>query len=258
MGTARAEYTRADSLTAQARGGRISYYLYDGHGDVRALLDEAGAVTDRYRYSAYGELTSKTGNTENHYLYTGEYYDGTSGLYYLRARYMNPSTGSFLTMDTYEGNISDPVTLHKYLYANGNPVMYNDPSGHFSCATQAVATAIHDTLQTMYNVNLMGLMSGISNVAVNSVLGKQGMELVSSFFEGYQNGLYLTSILYLTVAVQVCALSVPVQAAYASTTEIKSLIYSRGIISSATRKKIDGVAVATARFYDAVAGQLDK
>ncbi len=38
-----------------------------------------------------------------------------------------------------------------------------------------------------------------------------------------------------------------------STTEIKSLIYSRRIIDSDTRKKIDGVAVATARFSDAVA-----
>ncbi len=44
----------------------------------------------------------------------------------------------------------------------------------------------------------------------------------------------------------------------ASTTEIKSLIYSRWIIGSATRKKIDGVAVATARFSDTIAGQLDK
>ena len=43
-----------------------------------------------------------------------------------------------------------------------------------------------------------------------------------------------------------------------STTKIKSLIYSRRIIGSDTRKKIDGVVVATARFSDAVAEQLDK
>ena len=72
----------------------------------------------------------QTGDTENHYLYTGEYYDGTSNLYYLKARYMNPSTGTFISMDTYEGSIYDPDTLHKYLYANGNPVTYSDPSGN--------------------------------------------------------------------------------------------------------------------------------
>ena len=43
-----------------------------------------------------------------------------------------------------------------------------------------------------------------------------------------------------------------------STTKIKSLIYSRWIIDSDTRKKNDGVASATARFSDAVDEQLDK
>ena len=75
------------------REGKTSDYLYDGQGNVRGLLDEEGNLTDTYAYNAYGELTAKTGETENHYLYTGEYYDGVSGLYYLRARYMNPETG---------------------------------------------------------------------------------------------------------------------------------------------------------------------
>ena len=60
------------------------YYLYDGHGDVRALLNEAGRITGKYRYNAYGELLEQTGDTENYYLYTGEYYDGISNLYYLK------------------------------------------------------------------------------------------------------------------------------------------------------------------------------
>lgn len=40
--------------------------------------------------------------------------------------------------------------------------------------------------------------------------------------------------------------------------KIKSLIYSRRIIVTDTRKKNDGVAVATASFSDTVAEQLDK
>ena len=146
-GNVKAEYTRADSLIAQVRAGEVSYYLYDGHGDVRALLNEAGRITDKYRYNAYGELLEKEGDTENHYLYTGEYYDGTSNLYYLRARYMNPSTGNFLTMDTYEGSIYDPDTLHKYLYANGNPVTYSDPSGNmFDFSSTTLATGIQSIM----------------------------------------------------------------------------------------------------------------
>ena len=46
--------------------------------------------------------------------------------------------------------------------------------------------------------------------------------------------------------------------ALTSTTKIKYLIYSRRITFSDTIKKIDVVVVATSRFSDAVAEQLDK
>lgn len=45
---------------------------------------------------------------------------------------MNPSTGTFITIDEYSGSVFEPVSLHKYLYANANPVMFSDPSGYFS------------------------------------------------------------------------------------------------------------------------------
>jgi hypothetical protein len=46
-----------------------------------------------------------------------------------RAHYLNPLTGRFWTMDTYEGSQSDPLSLHKYLYCHDNPVDMVDPSG---------------------------------------------------------------------------------------------------------------------------------
>jgi len=48
------------------------------------------------------------------------------------ARYLNPNTGRFQTLDSYEGNSQDPQSLHKYLYAHGNPVNRIDPSGHLA------------------------------------------------------------------------------------------------------------------------------
>ena len=161
-----------DRYFYEVRGEETSYYLFDGHGDVRALNNIEGRITDKYRYNAYGELIERSGEIENHYLYTGEYYDGTSNLYYLRSRYMNPSTGTFISMDTYEGSVYDPDTLHKYLYANGNPVKYSDPSGNFSAVTMAAGMAINDCLTTTYNVHLMGILSGLSNMAINSILGE--------------------------------------------------------------------------------------
>jgi hypothetical protein len=32
------------------------YYVYDGHGSVRALTDQTGAITDTYDYDAFGNL----------------------------------------------------------------------------------------------------------------------------------------------------------------------------------------------------------
>ena len=102
-------YTIGADLISQERNGAVSTYLYDGHGSVRGLSDETGAVTDTYNYDAWGELLDKTGTTENSYLYCGEQLDSATGLYYLRARYMNPSTGTFTTMDTYQGSIFDRI-----------------------------------------------------------------------------------------------------------------------------------------------------
>lgn len=48
----------------------------------------------------------------------------------IQARYLNVDAGRFQTMDTYEGNNEEPLSLHKYLYAQDNPVDHVDPSGH--------------------------------------------------------------------------------------------------------------------------------
>jgi RHS repeat-associated protein len=120
------------SEISDAQIANTLYYLYDGLGSVRALSDESGTLTDTYSYDAFGNLIARTGSTDNAYLYRGEQWDADLGLYYNRARYLNPDSGRFWSMDSYEGSPSDPASLHKYLYANANPIAYDDPSGNFS------------------------------------------------------------------------------------------------------------------------------
>ena len=130
-GTDTVYYTRGFELISRREGDVASFYLYDGDLSVRALTDESGAITDTLVFDAFGNETEKTGTTANTYGFQGEEQDAT-GLYYLRARYMDPASGTFTSMDTYAGSLSDPMSLHKYLFANSNPVMYSDPSGHSS------------------------------------------------------------------------------------------------------------------------------
>ena len=61
--------------------------------------------------------------------YRGEQYDQDLGLYYLRARYYNPATGRFMSRDPLDGQLKDPKSLHKYLYAEGDSVDAIDPTG---------------------------------------------------------------------------------------------------------------------------------
>jgi RHS repeat-associated protein len=65
-------------------------------------------------------------------VYTGEQWDADAGAYYLRARWYLPEWGMFLSRDAYEGEVDDPITQNRFLYANTNPIRYVDPSGHMT------------------------------------------------------------------------------------------------------------------------------
>ena len=71
---------------------------------------------------------------------------------------MDPATGTFTTMDTYGGSLSDPMSLHKYLFANSNPVMYSDPSGHMTVGELMCSTAIMSALSATTNAIIAGLV----------------------------------------------------------------------------------------------------
>lgn len=146
------------------RDGTTSTYFMDGHGNVRGLTDEEGNVTDTYSYEAYGSILKAQGTTVNDFLYTGEQYNAGTGLYYLRARYMNPQTGTFISMDSYQGDTYDPVSLHKYLYANANPVMNTDPTGYFSISEMSISTSIQSTLSAIHNCVKLQKFIKVANI----------------------------------------------------------------------------------------------
>nr|WP_274377848.1 RHS repeat-associated core domain-containing protein [Hahella chejuensis] len=142
-------YVYGDDLLSQARASDVSYYVYDGQGSVRSLTNQAGVQTDSYHYDAFGILLHSEGGTPNSYLYTGEQYDASLDQYYLRARYYDQNQGRFTQMDTWMGINSDPVTLHKYLYANADPVGHIDPTGNMSLEGHMAGIGVMGTLLTL-------------------------------------------------------------------------------------------------------------
>ena len=124
-------YNYGLGLISQRQPGiSTNYFIYDGHGSTRMLMDIGGNMVNVMAYDAFGNLIATNGILQTSYLYSGQQYDPDLGLYYNRARYVNTGTGRFWTMDTDEGDQEDPLSLHKYLYGADDPVNLDDPSGN--------------------------------------------------------------------------------------------------------------------------------
>ena len=194
-------YIFGDDLISQTKlaldgAGTSSFYHYNGLGTTRALSNATGAVTDRNAFTAFGENDPAgssgwtSGTTDNNFKYTGEQLDPNLGFYYLRARYMNPSVGGFISQDSYMGSTSDPTSLHKYTYVGGNPMSFVDPSGNFaatfglspglqlnlSSTTAVLSIATRIGAKLLLAVGTAAVASSILNNARTQRLARQTLE----------------------------------------------------------------------------------
>jgi RHS repeat-associated protein len=168
-GTVQASYVYGLDLVSQKRGTAESFYLVDGLGSTRGLTDAAGGLTDSYTYDAFGNLVGSAGSTSNSYLFAGEQLDAATGDYYLRQRFYDAGTGRFTRRDSYEGNTFEPITLNKYVYGNGNPANYTDPSGLFSYAEASAGTSLGGIL-----LGIAGIGYYVNNIYDPEPLGGFG------------------------------------------------------------------------------------
>jgi RHS repeat-associated protein len=106
--------------------GTVTYYHQDQLGSTRALTNATGGVVATYTYDPYGNLTGGSGSASNPFRFAGQYLDTESGLYYLRARYYNSTTGQFLTRDP-----AGALSGSHYAYASDSPTNLVDPAGLF-------------------------------------------------------------------------------------------------------------------------------
>lgn len=82
------------------------------------------------------------------YGFTGEDQNNSAGLVYLRAKYYNASSGTFMSRDTWAGDENLPMSYNRWAYTYANPVNYTDPSGMYSSFTEG--RLIHQMIQADY------------------------------------------------------------------------------------------------------------
>lgn len=135
------------------------YYLYDYRGSVVAMTDDSedANLTHKYQYDDFGNIIQMEEADFNPFRYVGKYgvtYEN-SGLYFMHARYYDPTIGRFLS--------EDPVwSVNLYPYADNNPIIGIDPNGQF-VITATVATII----------GISAIVTGISGI---TYLAKNAIE----------------------------------------------------------------------------------
>ena len=105
-----------------------SYYHFDALGSTRELTDGSETVTDTYLYNAWGELLASSGTTVNPFTWIGQVgysRDPDTGLYYVRARILQPQTARWTSVDPY----AFIDALNYYVYGDNLPTMMIDASG---------------------------------------------------------------------------------------------------------------------------------
>lgn len=108
----------------------IRSYLSDGLGSVRRWGGDWTEAIDQ-NYDSFGVKTeSTTTSPQPLHGYTGELSISDGDLVHLRKRTYDPTMGRFIQPDTFDGLVTDPATLNRYMYAANNPLKFRDPSGN--------------------------------------------------------------------------------------------------------------------------------
>ena len=120
-----------DETFLRIEGANLQSFLPDGNNNTVRLLDKNQAKVVDYSYEAYGKTKQDTANS-NSQQYTGRENDNPGndhGLYFYRARYYMPGAARFISEDPIGW---DSGQTNGYSYVGGDPISFNDPSGHWA------------------------------------------------------------------------------------------------------------------------------
>lgn len=118
-----------DEILLVTAGNSKYWAQQDGLGSVIAATNDNGNVISSISYDVYGNV--RGGNLSvMPQRFAGMWWDNEVDQYYVRARWMNPRMGIFISPDPK----SNFMVFEKYTYAKNAPTVYVDPSGYFVVA----------------------------------------------------------------------------------------------------------------------------
>ena len=104
-----------------------------------ALVDEQGAVKERYAYDPWGTRRNPDDWTQTdartswitHRGYTGHEHIDVFGVIDMNGRVYDRMTAAFFSPDPFVQSACDWMNYNRYTYCMNNPFRYTDPSGEF-------------------------------------------------------------------------------------------------------------------------------
>ncbi|WP_242906710.1 RHS repeat-associated core domain-containing protein [Actinomadura terrae] len=122
------------ALTDAPANAPPTWLLDDYQGSITDAAAKQGgglALVGSGEQDPFGSPIATTGTyTANPLRFHGQYLDGVTGLYDVRARDYNPATGAFTATDPVKAAAGTPFT-NTYHYGYNNPAVVTDPSGEF-------------------------------------------------------------------------------------------------------------------------------
>jgi RHS repeat-associated protein len=181
-----------NNVVRQTASGTSTYYIYDAQGNVQgehigstsyyflhnnissivAVVGSTGTVSDRYAYDPYGNVTASSGTVANPWQFAGGYYDASTGLTKFGNRYYDSTSGHWTQADTLSGNLTNPQSLNRFVYAGDNPVNFVDPSGN----------------------NLLGALFGLGTTLVGIGVGILGAPIIGGILTAVGVGLGIDAV----------------------------------------------------------------
>lgn len=112
--------------------GKVTYIHTDAQGTPIMESDEQGNITARFDYTPYGVPVQVMSGAPDGPGYTGHVNDPDTGFVYMQARYYDPLSQRFLSVDPIASSGADIYGFNRYGYAEDSPIVNIDPDGRQS------------------------------------------------------------------------------------------------------------------------------